>query len=434
MTMFAAAASCEITPRDRPLRLAGYAARWNPVSTVLDPIEVSAVLLKAGGRHCLIFSFDLMIVGSELQRAIHARLGGLGFAPAEIMLFASHTHFAPATDRACALLGVPDDQFVEDVAEAAQTLVERMLQRKSHESRVEIKQGRLAHSINRRRYWPLPTFGRTHGFQLTSTLMAPNPDGRTDESATVLLLRRNDDDNVIAAVWHYTCHPTAVVPIDVISADFPGAVRGLLRQRFGEIPCLFVQGFCGDISPHLGGAAKGEDLLSSLRRFARKMISGPTFPPRLTGDWARWSHSLAAGVTSIAEQPVMTASAPSTLSVATEEIALAGFFTGSTPDKPLAVHALRLGDTLELIALSAEVTVEWQSILNSALPDSEGRLRLYAGYLGPVYGYLPTPRQIGEGGYEVTGFQRLFGLSGKFDAGKIAPAVTACAKRAIDDL
>ena len=64
--------------------------------------------------------------------------------------------------------------------------------------------------------------------------------------------------------------------------------------------------------------------------------------------------------------------------------------------------------------------------------DSIGLMR--AGYLGALYGYLPTPRQIGEGGYEVTGFQRLFGLSGNFDAGKIAPTVIACAKRALDDL
>ena len=115
-------------------------------------------------------------------------------------------------------------------------------------------------------------------------------------------------------------------------------------------------------------------------------------------------------------------------------IPLSAFFNGSAPEKPFTVQALRLGKVLELVAMSAEVTVEWQTILDDALPAGEGRVRLYAGYLGAVYGYLPTPRQIGEGGYEVTGFQRLFGLSGNFDAGKIGPAVTGCAKRAIDDL
>ena len=184
--MFARAASCDVTPLDRPVRLAGYAARKQPVSIVLDPIEISAVLLEAGERRCLIFSFDLMIVGSELQQAIHARLSVHGFAPAEIMLLASHTHFAPATDSACAPLGVPDQQFVADVAAASENLVRELLKRKPAEARVEIKRGRLHHSVNRRRYWPFPTVGRTYGFRLTGTVMAPNPEAPTEELATVL--------------------------------------------------------------------------------------------------------------------------------------------------------------------------------------------------------------------------------------------------------
>src|SRR5437762_7966360 len=207
--MFVRSASCEVTPRNRPVRLAGYEVRKKPVTTILDQIEVSAVLLEAGSRHCLIFSFDLMVVGSELQRLIHARLAAHGFAPAEIMLLASHTHFAPATNRACAPLGVPDEQFVADLAVAAENLLRRMLQEKPAESRLEFRRARLNHSVNRRRRWPFPTIGRTYGFRLSSTVMAPNPDGPTDERVTVLLIRRVDDDEVIAAVWHYTCHATA---------------------------------------------------------------------------------------------------------------------------------------------------------------------------------------------------------------------------------
>lgn len=432
--MFARATSCDVTPLDRPVRLAGYAARRQPVSIVLDPIEISAILLEAGGRRCLIFSFDLMIVGSELQQAIHARLSAHGFLPAEIMLLASHTHFAPATDRACAPLGVPDERFVAELAEASENLVKGLLQEAPAETSIEIKRGRLDHSVNRRRYWPLPTIGRTYGFRLTATVMAPNELGPTEELATVLLLRRADDDRVIAAIWHYTCHATAVIPSDVISADFPGAVRRALRQRFGGIPIVFVQGFCGDISPRIAGAGPPASLGGRLRRFARKLISGPTFPPRVAADWEHWSESLAVRVSAIADQPPERADKSDTLAAGAAQIPPAEFFDGRAPDKPLSIQVLRLGSAFELVAISAEATVEWQSILDSAVPAGEGRLRLYAGYLGALYGYLPTPRQIGEGGYEVTGFQHLFGLSGNFDAGKIVPAVVGCAKRAIDDL
>src|SRR5205807_1584866 len=107
--------------------LAGYITRTAPVSTILDPIEISTLLLECAGHRCLIFSFDLMIVGSELQDSIVAKLAKHGFEPDEIVLLASHTHSAPATDRACSALGVPEDRFVHDVAEACESLVLRML-------------------------------------------------------------------------------------------------------------------------------------------------------------------------------------------------------------------------------------------------------------------------------------------------------------------
>ena len=189
--LLARAASCDVTPRDRPVRLAGYASRRTPVSTILDPIEISVVLLECSGRRCLIFSFDLMIVGSELQNMILAKLQRMGFRPDEIVLLASHTHSAPATDQACARLGIPDVEFVDEVAEAAENLVRQIQRQQPAEVGLEVFQGRLNHSINRRRYWPFPTIGRTYGFRLTSMIFAPNPSGPKDERATVVLLRKS---------------------------------------------------------------------------------------------------------------------------------------------------------------------------------------------------------------------------------------------------
>jgi hypothetical protein len=416
------------------VRLAGYARRTEPVSTILDPIEISAVLLEGAGKRCLIFSCDLMIVGSELQQLIHANLAGHGFLPGEILLLASHTHFAPATDRACSPLGAPDEKFVSDVAKAAEGLLEQMLQQQPSEVRLEIKRGRLNHSVNRRRYWPFPTIGRTYGFKFRSVVLAPDPEGPTAELATILLVRRADGNAVLCAMWHYVCHGTAVIPHKVVSADYPGAVRRVLRQRFGHVPCVFVQGFCGDISPNISSTRTKGGVFDWVHRVARLMISGPTFPYRIAEDWKRWSESLATQVAAIADGVAVKTISPERLSVGAARIPLGEFFSGTAPDKPLAVQVLRLGEDFELVALSAEVTVQWQEILDRALPDETGRIRLYAGYLGALFGYLPTPAQIREGGYEVEGFQRLFGLSGKFDPDKIVPAVISCAKQAIQDL
>jgi hypothetical protein len=122
------------------------------------------------------------------------------------------------------------------------------------------------------------------------------------------------------------------------------------------------------------------------------------------------------------------------LRAASSAIPLSAFFAGTAPDKKFTVQILRLDDALEMFALSAEPTVEWQRILDDASPRTSQAIRLYTGYLGDVFGYLPTAKQVTEGGYEVNGFQPLFGMSGRFDSNRILAAVTGCVGSTIDRL
>jgi hypothetical protein len=430
--LFARAASCDVTPRDRQVRLAGYPSR-EAATHILDPIEVSVLLLECDDSRCLIFSFDLMIVGSELADMIRSKLLPRGFEAADVVLLASHTHSAPATDQACANLGVPDSQLVEALAEAADNLVRRIEGEKRSEIDLSLFEGQLHHSINRRRFWPFPTVGRTYGFRLSSFRMAPNPSGPVDERTRVALFRRTGDDKAIAVLWHYTCHPTAVVPDNVISADYPGAVRRALRERLGDIPCIFVQGFCGDIRPDMASSLR-PGWRERLPQLARTLVAGPRFAASTAEDWTRWSESMATGMRDILTAGPSAALTTDRLQCGSASLALDRFFSGSKPDKDLAVQIIRVGKQLEIIALSAEVTLPWQGILNSAVPPVDGTIRLYAGYAGALFGYLPTAAQIAEGGYEVEGFQPLFGLSGHFEADRIEPAVIGCVRRAFDDL
>jgi hypothetical protein len=432
--MFARAAHCDVTPGNRPVRLAGYASRQAPVSAVLDPIEIAALLLEDGGRRCLMLAFDLMIVGAELAGLIQSRLGQFGFRPDEVMMLASHTHCAPATDLACARLGTPDPQFIHDAADAVETLVRRMLGEQPRAFVLEIFRGDLDHAVNRRRYWPFPTWDRTQGLQWASVTFSPYPAGPRDEQATVILIRTADDRTPIAAFSHYACHPTSVVPNDVISADYPGAIRRQLRARFGAIPCLFAPGFCGDITPRLVASEQRQSLGERFAKFRRMVIAGYMVPSVTSGDSVKWRKSLVAGLDAIIGAGPATTLRPERLGTGSSAVPLSTFFAGSAPDKKLTVQILRLGDELEIFALSAEPTVEWQRILDDASPRTSHAIRLYTGYLGDVFGYLPTARQVTEGGYEVNGFQSLFGMSGRFDQDRIYGAVTGCVRSAIDNL
>ena len=430
--MFARAAFCDVTPRDRPVELAGYAQR-RTASTILDPIEISALLLESDGCRCLILSFDLMIVGSELQTLVLSRLASLGFLPDEVMLLASHTHNAPATDRACELLGSPDLKFVNDAADAAEELVRRIERELPARVSLDIFRGRLNHSINRRRHWPFPTFGRTYGFKWRSVVFSPNPSGPRDEDATVIVLRKIDDSKSLAVFWHYACHPTAGGAIVAVSADYPGAVRRLLRERFGKTPCVFAQGFCGDVRPNVTPSPRKFRLRERLNAIVRVVASGNLFPAVTSADVTAWSQSLAAAVGNIVKGDPATSFSPKSLAVGSASIPIDRIFTGSVPDKMLTSRIVKIGQALEIVVLSAEPTVEWIRILDGAAPRAPQRLRLYVGYLGSVFGYLPTAVQVAEGGYEVEGFQPLFGLSGHFESGRIEEVVSACVKSAFAD-
>lgn len=422
----------DITPHDRPVRLAGYPSRTAPCADILDPIEVGAVLFEGPGRRILLLSFDLLQVGSELQDLVVSKLAKRGFERDEIVLQATHTHGAPATDNACAPLGIPDERYVTELGDAVDDLVGQVLGQEPTDVVFEIFEGRLRHAINRRRYWPFPTIGRMHGFNFTSIAFSPNPRGPKNELATVLLMRDVRDDRPIALLWHYTCHPTAVIPTDAISADFPGKVRERLRQRLGSIPCLFLTGFCGNIRPHIVPARRPVPLRERFQRLVRILFFGNLFPSLSVDDWRRWSDSLARELDEIAQQPPARRFSPQKLRIGSASVSLSTFFHGTTPPKPLCVQVLGFDDALEIVAISAEPSVEWETEIERTVPKPPGCTRLYAGYLGSLCGYLPTAAQVPEGGYEVEGFQPLFGFAGHFDAGKIGPAILSCVQRAFE--
>ena len=191
--LFARAASCDVTPRDRPVRLAGYASRTSTRSRPSSTrSRFRAVLLECGGQRCLIFSFDLMIVGSELQTSILARLQRLGFEPDEVDA-AGVAHARRSRDRSG--LRASGDAGRSNSSTTwprpRKTWFAKFSANSLPKISLDIFQGQLNHSINRRRYWPFPTVGRTLRVQAerASALHRTRRVPRT-RRATVALLRK----------------------------------------------------------------------------------------------------------------------------------------------------------------------------------------------------------------------------------------------------
>jgi neutral ceramidase len=96
MSYKAGAASVCITP-DEPFWLAGYAVRKAPAQGKISELHVSALVLEdAGGQRFVIASLEIISVNSKLAaRIFEAIKAKHGLAREQLLLTATHTHYAP---------------------------------------------------------------------------------------------------------------------------------------------------------------------------------------------------------------------------------------------------------------------------------------------------------------------------------------------------
>ena len=412
-----------VPPVSHPAAIAGH-GRNVIADSAADPLEINALLFNSGEKRCLLMSFDLLYVGGAFERQLRGALAArYAFADSEIVLFASHTHFAPPTDASLPELGPCDHPYAACVLEAALELVSQLVSESSASFTLEVRRGELAHSVNRRRPRRMPSYTRSSGLSFPRATFAPNPAGPRDPTATVITFLDSATRRPIAAIWHYACHPVGHTPSNMTSADFPGAGREALRRVFGQnLPVLYLQGFCGDLRPNIE-PRRSDHWREALRNAALNILAGTELPQATEATWRTWVSSLSEGVSAIAAGPPQFVEQPARLASACVTVPVGSIFEGSIAREAMRVCGLSIGRQVEILALGAEPSVGWQRRLTDALGEPKG-LRLYVGYCGDVFGYLPLPEQVDEGGYEVKESQRLFGLRGRYRKAELERTVT----------
>ncbi len=416
-----------VPPIKLPSAIAGHGQKSLAVEAA-DPLEVNAALFVSGPRRCLLVSFDLLYISGTLRSELLTELASrYGFADRDVFLFASHTHFAPPTDSTLPDLGPFDAPYALRVREAVLELVEELIREAPQRFRLEARRGRLAHSVNRRRPRVAPSYTRTWGLSFARVTFAPFLLGQRDDTATVITLTEVASGMPIAIIWHYACHPVGHTPSQVTSADFPGFAREALRRVNGEgLPVLFIQGFCGDVRPNIetrSDLSRRERLVSR----ARELIAGTPMMQVVPAAWQRWVGSLADQVVRIAASPPEFTDDGTGFASTCADLPLQEVFVGQLRVATMLVRGFRLGRLLEIVALGAEPSSGWQQRLQQAVGQPTG-IRLYAGYCGDVFGYLPLPEQIREGGYEVVTFQPAFRMRGRFRKATLLERVSSAVK------
>jgi hypothetical protein len=375
--------------------LGGYAGRTAPFKAIADPLEANVLQIEGDNGRVMVISTDLLYPGDTLRTSL---LRNLGAREEELFISASHTHYAPMTAPRMPLLGTVDDEYLGRVVERISTLI-RSLEKRRQRCTGTFHPGVLNHSMNRR----LAHLRLTSSGFSRSVGMGPNMAGERDESARVVKFE-DSSGRLVALIWNYACHACDFFDSLRVSAAFPGQVRRRLRSELGAIPILFLQGFSGDVRPPFTG------LSLDIKSLAKRVLRGPQFksvPSRQ--EWESWSGSLADSIAAIAR------SSPTPLQIHEPvtnriEVPESAYVLDGDGSKSLCWHLVDCGG-FRIAGINAEPVVRYRRLLRDALGDAP---LLTAGCLDQTHCYLPVDEMLGQRGYEVEGFRRIFGFPGRF--------------------
>lgn len=397
----------DITPEGK-LPLFGYAGRDGVFSDVESRIEVNAIGFESGDRDIYLVSVDSLFAGL-LSEDLEKRLKTL-HRSISVICVASHTHFAPSLDESKPRLGGMSRDYYNFVLSRCETLLRRLRAESGSEAAIGKSTADIATplAVNRRDIrwqlgmkWPHLKFGAA---------MAPN--FASERKFPITALHVSDDADQarrpLAIIWHWTCHPVAASDPDRLSANYPGAVRKKLRERYGDqLPVIFLQGFCGDVRPAVG-------VRKPTWREAMSGFPGPVFASITDAEYQAWNTKVAdAALQTVVSEVGPALGGTEEITFDSIEIPVGDLMRGDASGMHLSLGLLQIGSVLSLSFASAEVLSGFEDLVRDIL----GRDCIPVGYWKDNFGYLPTDDDINRQGYEVDGFRWAFSLQGRYRGG-----------------
>jgi hypothetical protein len=402
-------AQVKITP-ERPVRMSGYASRTKPFEKVAADLYVKALVLEdRKGQKGVLVTSDLLGFPAAVAEPICARIQQkIGLKREQILLNSSHTHAgpqlslkAPAKDdpgagealRTVEYTRQLQDKVVEVVVQAAGRL---------EPARLSWGSGVVHFGMNRREFTP------------NGVILGVNSRGLADRSVPVLRIDA-PDGKLRAVLFGAATHGTTLGPDNYqICGDYAGFAQAYVQEHYPKVQAMFLLGCAGDSNPYprgtmeltrKHGTALGEEVCRVLGTKLRPVTDplqiafGRADLPLQTALSREELKKLAAN-----RRDAKAGNAAALLALLDQGKKLPTHYTC-----PLTVW--QFGRDLTLVGLSGEVVVDYVPMLEKAL----GPNGLWvAGYCNDVFGYLPSARVLGEGGYETRGLYA--GGPGFFDA------------------
>ncbi|MDF2671622.1 MAG: hypothetical protein K0R67_3928 [Paenibacillus sp.] len=403
-------AKVDITPTV-PVPLAGYGNRKGIYEGISNRLYLRANVFRQivadEERLVLLAQADIIWWGPERMAGIYKKLKErFGIPEEHVILNASHTHGGPQTTTAFIdTLGLPDNEYMEKLEQLLLQAVDEAMQ-SIEPVQVERGTGTCQIGINRRKWVD------------NVIVMAPNHEGEIDTDVTIVRFV-TDSGRTKAVLTHYTCHPTTT-NANLITSDYAGVAMEQVEQSIGEgAVASFLQGCCGDTRPalHKDGAfysGTNDDVLRSGRVLAEEVLAVLGRPLALV------EAGEIGGSTTEAMLPFDTLPAMDEITTAAEaSTGVTGEWANKLkqnphllqPAIPLHLTRINIAEGLSFLAMDGEMVLEYGTFVKRL---SGGKV-LPLGYSNGMVGYVPSARQVEEGGYEGRGSYPLFMLPAIFD-------------------
>lgn len=403
----AGAAKVAITP-EKPMWMAGYAARTAPASGKLIDLWAKALVLQdSQGKRAVLVTLDLVGIGRELSQQICADLEKrYKLERSQIALCTSHTHSGPVVGKNLGPLHYrllpPEQQQLID--EYASTLHEKIVAvvgqaiDRIAPARLEWGSGTATFAVNRR---------NNKEAEVPALRAADKLKGPSDHDVPVLAVK-DASGKLLAIACGYACHATVLSGNDW-SGDYPGQAQLDLEKAHPGAIALFWAGCGADQNPiprrQVELAVKyGKELATAVDR----VLAGTLQPLAPTLATSYQEIPLPLGKLPTREEIEAEAKSSNKYAVARAGMLLEQLKNEETlsPTYPYPVQVWKLGRDIRWVFLGGEVVVDYALRIKA---EEDGVKPWVAGYSNDVMAYIPSRRVLLEGGYEGGGAMVYYG-------------------------
>tara|TARA_E500000178_G_scaffold311672_1_gene327791 strand:- start:10 stop:1221 length:1212 start_codon:yes stop_codon:yes gene_type:complete len=342
----------------------------------------------------LLITADIIWFSEELSLSIKNIVSKrIGIPFENITLCASHTHSTPNPDKSFKYKKAKSDIFDFILNELGKCLSKLEKKKFINVSATYVRKKAPNISINRRK--KALRLNPSIGYYMQSL---PNDIGIIDNFIDILNFSPINKKKVVASIVKYTCHPVTQLN-KTAGADYIGYLRNILKVSYSS-NIFFCQGYCGDIRPKLLNKK------FNIKNLIISALVGKRFRESQSIDSLNFAKKLAKSINSN-DNTLLVKRVNRFKGAAIKKIKLQ-LINNKFSKEELLVQTWKF-DEIFMIFVNAEM-------LSGYIIDYyEGKPVINIGYSNGMIGYVPTAKDIKDGGYEVNKSRKIFNIENTFN-------------------